>query len=132
MIRKNNGSAFFATYATPPAKVLSRFLPSATSKPHIATCKHRVHTWRPVLEECGRFVSRPFLAKVALLSTMLGITLHLFPFQSNPSSSPAVSASQSRELDCDGKRTKARQFTDAGNSSGALKLLADVYATCPG
>jgi tetratricopeptide (TPR) repeat protein len=62
---------------------------------------------------------------------MLGITVHLFPYQSNASSTPAVVVSQSRELDCDGKQTKARQFTDAGNSSGAVRLLVDVYATCP-
>jgi tetratricopeptide (TPR) repeat protein len=85
----------------------------------------------PALEECDRFVRRPFLAKVALLSAMLGITLPLLPFQSNPPSGLAVSTAQSRELECDGKRTKAHQFTSAENSSAALKLLAEVYATCP-
>lgn len=97
-LQKANGIAFFATYATPLAKVLSRFLP-------------------------GRIVRRPFLAKVALLSATLGITLPLFPFQSNPSSS--------HDLECDGKRTKAHQFTGAGNPSAALKLLTEVYTTCP-
>src|ERR1700677_3524838 len=74
---KTNGIAFFATYATPLAKVLSRFFPSPTSKPHIATGEHHIHTRRPVLEECSRFVTRPFRANRVFLSAMLGIAPHL-------------------------------------------------------
>ena len=84
-----------------------------------------------LLEECGRFVRRPFLAKVALLSAMLGITLPLFPFQSTPSSSPAVSphrvvSSIAMESEPKHANSPAREIL-----LRALKLLADVYATCP-
>jgi tetratricopeptide (TPR) repeat protein len=76
-------------------------------------------------------VRKPFLAKVALLSAVLATTDQLLPYQSNASSTPAVPLSQGRGLNCEEKQTTARELTEAGNSSRAVRLLIDVYAACP-
>jgi tetratricopeptide (TPR) repeat protein len=93
--------------------------------------EYRVHAWRLVLEECGPVVRTPFLAKIAVLSALLGQAVPLFPSQSTASSIPSVSVPADRELDCAGKQTAARRFIEAGNFSRAVGLLVDVYARCP-
>jgi tetratricopeptide (TPR) repeat protein len=91
----------------------------------------RVHAWRLGPEECGCVVRRSFLVKVAVLSALLGKTVPLFPSQSTASSIPAVSVPANRVLDCAGKQSAARRFTEAGEFSRAAGLFVDVYARCP-
>lgn len=70
-------------------------------------------------------------SKITVFLALLGRTVHLFPSQSTASPIPAVSVSPNHELDCAGKQTAARRFTEAGNFSRAVGLLVDVYARCP-
>jgi tetratricopeptide (TPR) repeat protein len=86
---------------------------------------------RPVLEEFARFVRRPFLARLALISAMFGIAVLFLPFPARAFSSPAVSVTQSHEDDCDGNQGKERQPTSAGNPAQVIKRFAARYAICP-
>ena len=62
---------------------------------------------------------------------LIGRTICTFSYQQRVSSAPTTPLSSASDPGCKQAHAKARELTEAGNTSGAAALLADVYARCP-